>query len=68
MAHRLGLVGWVRNRSEGTVEAIFQGPEEAVDTMLKDCETGPIDAIVKSVEHHVCPTIHHTDFSQHPTV
>ena len=68
MAKRLGLVGWVRNRSEGTVEAVFQGPEDAVTEMLADCQHGPIDAIVKSVEQEPWPAIHEKDFTQQPTV
>ena len=33
-ADELGLAGWVRNRRDGSVEAVFQGPSEAVDEML----------------------------------
>lgn len=48
-ARGLGLAGWVRNRSDGTVEALFHGPEEAVDAMLRRCEDGPSAARVESV-------------------
>ncbi|MDQ8700254.1 acylphosphatase [Hyphomicrobium sp. LHD-15] len=37
----LGLTGWVRNRRDGSVEAVFQGPAEAVDTMIARCRRGP---------------------------
>jgi acylphosphatase len=49
-AHQLGLSGWVRNRRDGSVEAVFQGAEEAVDEMLKRCRLGPPAAIVDRVE------------------
>ena len=37
----LGLDGWVRNRPDGSVEALFSGPAEIVDRMLADCRNGP---------------------------
>ena len=40
-AHKPGLDGWVRNRHDGTVEAVFSGPVEQVDDMLKACRRGP---------------------------
>lgn len=48
-ASGLGLSGWVRNRSDGTVEAVFQGPEAAVDDMLRRCQDGPPAARVDHV-------------------
>ncbi|MBP2300062.1 acylphosphatase [Azospirillum picis] len=48
-ATRLGLTGWVRNRSDGTVEALFAGPAAAVDHMLDACRRGPSAAIVRDV-------------------
>ena len=36
-----GLDGWVRNRRDGTVEAVFAGPAEAVDGMIEACRRGP---------------------------
>lgn len=38
---RLGLTGWVRNRTDGNVEAHLQGPPPAVDVMLDWCRGGP---------------------------
>ena len=40
-AFALGLRGWVRNRFDGSVEAVFQGPPEKVAKMLRHCEEGP---------------------------
>ena len=48
-ARRRGLSGHVRNRADGTVEALFSGPEEAVDAMIEACRTGPRAARVEAV-------------------
>ena len=45
-----GLSGWVRNRSDGTVEALFSGPEAKVDDMVAACRQGPPLADVTRVE------------------
>jgi acylphosphatase len=44
-----GLEGWVRNRSDGSVEAVFSGPEQAVAEMIALCRRGPDAARVESV-------------------
>jgi acylphosphatase len=49
-AGRLGVSGWVRNTAEGTVEAVFEGPADAVAAMVAWCGTGPPDARVTEVE------------------
>lgn len=49
VAESLGLSGWVRNRWSGEVEALFEGPEAAVDAMLAQCRTGPRMAQVTEV-------------------
>ncbi len=49
-ARALGLDGWVRNRRDGTVEAVFEGAAAAVDEMLRACERGPPFASVLAVE------------------
>ena len=49
-ARDLGLAGWVRNRSDGTVEAEIQGTEEQVDAMLEWLHRGPQFASVTAVE------------------
>ena len=48
-AGRRGLRGWVRNRSDGTVEALFIGPDDAVTGMIAACRVGPPDARVTNV-------------------
>ena len=67
-AQRLGLTGWVRNRSDGSVEAVFQGQPEIVAEMLAACQHGPTDALVKSVQQTPHDPIDDTDFSQRATV
>jgi acylphosphatase len=49
LAAGLGLAGWVRNRRDGTVEALFAGPAAAVADMLARCRHGPRSAHVISV-------------------
>lgn len=49
-ANALGLAGWVRNLSDGRVEAVFEGTAPAVARMLDWCRRGPDRAIVTSVE------------------
>ena len=49
-AHRLGIVGWVRNRWDGRVEAVLEGEEKAVQKMITWCYKGPPAAIIEDVE------------------
>ncbi len=48
-ARSLGLNGWVRNVSDGSVEAVFSGPPVMVEEMLRRCADGPRDAKVTAV-------------------
>jgi acylphosphatase len=48
-ARARGVSGWVRNRPDGSVEAVFQGEPAAVDSMIQWCRTGPRGARVDSV-------------------
>jgi acylphosphatase len=45
-ATKRGLTGWVRNRADGTVEALFAGPEAQVKDMIEACRDGPPKARV----------------------
>lgn len=44
-----GLEGWVRNRRDGSVEALFAGPADVVADMIAACRRGPSSARVESV-------------------
>ena len=49
-ARSLGIAGWVANRPEGTVEAVFEGPREQVESMVGWCSRGPSGARVDDVQ------------------
>lgn len=49
-ATQLGLKGWVRNRRDGSVEALFSGSLDAVQEMEQRCRRGPPDAVVTGLE------------------
>jgi len=48
-AKALGLQGWVRNRRNGAVEALFSGASDRVEEMLERCRDGPPSAMVGEV-------------------
>ena len=48
-AVRLGVSGWVRNRADGTVEALVHGDSAAVEELLRACRLGPRLAMVASI-------------------
>jgi acylphosphatase len=45
-----GVAGWVTNRSDGAVEAVFEGDRDAVERMIEFCRSGPSAAAVENVE------------------
>jgi len=50
MAQQRGVAGWVANRADGTVEAVFEGDTDAVERLVDFCREGPRGAEVKRVE------------------
>jgi acylphosphatase len=50
MARRRSVSGWIRNRGDGAVEAVFEGGREDVEAMVRYCESGPRGAEVSEVE------------------
>ena len=49
-AEREGAAGWVRNRDDGAVEAVFEGDPGAVERLVEWCRSGPSSADVEDVE------------------
>jgi acylphosphatase len=47
---QLGLAGWVRNRADGSVEALIVGEEQAVGRMIDACRRGPALARVEEID------------------
>ncbi|MFV3077138.1 acylphosphatase [Niveispirillum fermenti] len=61
------LDGWVRNRTDGSVEALFAGHGADVDAMLDACWRGPPSAIVINVKVSEAADPGPSGFEQHPT-
>ena len=49
-ALRRGVEGWVRNRRDGSVEAVFSGGQEKVDAVVEACRRGPYSARVEQID------------------
>lgn len=45
-----GLDGWVRNRRDGSVEAVVQGEQEVVNGLIEACRKGPPSSLVTSID------------------
>jgi acylphosphatase len=50
LAEQHGVAGWVSNRWDGTVEAVFEGDEDAVERLVAFCHKGPRGAQVERVD------------------
>ena len=49
-AENLNVKGWIRNRYDGGVEALFEGEDKDVQAMVEFCRRGPSNAVVKGIE------------------
>lgn len=56
-ASMLGVTGWVRNRPDGSVEVLAEGPEKAVKRLIAWCHAGPSAARVDRVKEHHEPSL-----------
>ena len=68
VAETLGVTGWVRNRRDGTVEAVVQGKGEVVERLVAWCRRGPVGADVTALAaepHIVDPALE--GFAPRPT-
>jgi acylphosphatase len=66
-ARALGLAGWVRNMSDGSVEAVFSGPEASVREMVERCRSGPPVARVAEITETIETEPVGAGFHQRPT-
>lgn len=65
---RLGLVGWVRNRHDGAVEALVAGPQVQVENFIAWAHRGPALARVSRIEISADEAPDRPDFGRLPTV
>lgn len=67
-ARRLNLDGWIRNRGDGTVEALVSGPTKDVEAFVAACARGPNGSQVKSIDMHNAEPPEEEGFHRRPTV
>jgi acylphosphatase len=51
-ARSAGVAGWAKNRSDGAVEVVLEGPPDAVERLARFVEQGPGSAQVESLDYH----------------
>jgi acylphosphatase len=66
-AERLGVAGWVRNRRDGTVEALLHGEPASVEALLDACLRGPSFARVTNIDQHPAEPPSAAGFHRLPT-
>ena len=67
-ASRRGLCGWVRNRTDGSVEAVFAGERTQVEAMLEACRIGPPAARVTDIDIQAIEEYAEGSFQVLPTI
>lgn len=67
-AVRLGVSGWVRNRGDGTVEALVYGDTAAVEELLRACRRGPVGASVTLIREDLADPDPEPGFRAVPSV
>ncbi|KAF6150438.1 hypothetical protein GIB67_023937 [Kingdonia uniflora] len=67
-ARELGMNGWVRNRRDGSVEALFSGDTQLVDRMVEKCRCGPNGASVTGLQVHPSSETAGDGFQKKPTL
>jgi acylphosphatase len=65
-AQRLGVDGWVRNRSDGTVEALVSGTADAVEEIARHCRRGPRLAQITQIIEEMADPPEEPGFSARP--
>ncbi len=66
-ARRLGANGWVRNLRDGSVEALIDGDEAAVEELLRACRSGPPLAVIEAITEHLAEPAERPGFVRMPT-
>jgi acylphosphatase len=67
-AQALKLDGWIRNRSDGTVEALVSGPTKAVEDFIGACTRGPAGSKVTSIDLHKAEPPEEKGFHRRPSL
>ena len=67
-ADRLGVSGWVRNRRDGTLEALVDGDTASVEELLRLCRRGPPFAEVTEIVEELAEPCSEPGFGRMPTV
>jgi acylphosphatase len=68
-ARKLGVTGWVRNRADGSVEAVVQGPSAALDAIIEWARRGPRGARIADVQiSELGVDVPHASFEVYPSV
>jgi acylphosphatase len=62
-AQNAGVSGWVRNRADGSVEAVFEGSDEAVKALCQWCRQGPPHARVEQLDISAEAIVGESDFT-----
>ncbi len=68
MAQSMGVSGWVRNRADGSIEALVQGPTAVVEELLRACRRGPRAAHVESIAEELTEEEAPPGFQRRPTL
>lgn len=66
-ARRLGIDGWVRNRTDGTVEALVSGSTKAIEAFVGACMRGPAGSTVKNIDLQKAEPPAEKGFRQRPS-
>jgi acylphosphatase len=67
-AKKIGLAGWVRNRRDGTVEAVLAGEADAVEEVTRACHRGPRLAVVTGITETFCDAPAGRAFVKKPSI
>jgi acylphosphatase len=67
-ARKLGLNGWIRNRSNGTVEALASGTTQAVEAFVGACMRGPPGSTIKNIDLHKAEPPTERGFHRRPSL